>query len=69
MCEMCGSNMIKKEGGFYICQACGTKFIAKDSQNDGNYQYNDDVNDQENLQEGLVKMGTLNLDTNIIMRF
>ena len=53
MCEMCGSNMVKKEGGFYICQACGTKFIAKDSQNDGNYQFNGDLDSQEleNLYE------------------
>lgn len=31
MCEMCGSNMVTREGGFYICQACGTKFPANDA--------------------------------------
>ena len=31
MCEMCGSNMVIIEGGFYVCQACGTKFPINDS--------------------------------------
>ena len=33
MCEMCGSNMVTREGGFYVCQACGTKFPVNDPAN------------------------------------
>ena len=28
-CEMCGSANIVKEGDFYVCQSCGTKFAAE----------------------------------------
>ena len=38
MCEMCGSNMVTQEGGFYVCQACGTKFPVKDHTTSENYQ-------------------------------
>ena len=30
-CEMCGSNDIIKQDGFYICQACGTKYTVEEA--------------------------------------
>ena len=39
MCEMCGSNMVIIEGGFYVCQACGTKFPINDSKTGENHQF------------------------------
>ncbi len=31
VCEMCNSNDVVKEDGFYICQNCGTKYTAEDA--------------------------------------
>lgn len=30
-CEMCGSNDLVKQGGFYVCQHCGTRFAAEEA--------------------------------------
>lgn len=29
VCEMCGSNNVVKEGDFYVCQNCGTKYTPE----------------------------------------
>ncbi|WP_407414295.1 hypothetical protein [Methanobrevibacter sp.] len=53
MCEMCGSNMVTQEGGFYVCQACGTKFPVKEYIAGENYQTFGEESSQElgNLYE------------------
>ncbi len=52
MCEMCGSNMISREGRFYVCQACGTKFPVNDSAADENQQfYDESFSELDNLYE------------------
>lgn len=53
MCEMCGSNMVVMEGGFYVCQACGTKFPVKHSQTGENHQSdgNGSFTELDNLYE------------------
>ncbi len=30
-CEMCGSNDIMKQDGYYICQSCGTKYTPEEA--------------------------------------
>lgn len=32
ICEMCRSNNLVKEGGYYICQNCGTKYTSEEAQ-------------------------------------
>ncbi|MBE6511095.1 MAG: hypothetical protein E7Z74_07520 [Methanobrevibacter millerae] len=53
MCEMCGSNIVTREGGFYVCQACGTKFPANDSSSGGTQQYGaeESFSELDNLYE------------------
>ncbi len=53
MCEMCGSNMVTQEGGFYVCQACGTKFPVNDNAAGENYHAYGEESSQEldNLYE------------------
>lgn len=52
MCEMCGSNMVTRECGFYVCQACGTKFPAKDSHGETqNSPAGESSSDLDNLYE------------------
>ena len=29
VCEMCSSNDVIKDGEFYVCQACGTKYTVE----------------------------------------
>lgn len=31
MCEMCGSNDIVKQDGYYVCQHCGTKYTVEEA--------------------------------------
>lgn len=30
-CEMCGSSELVKEGGFFVCQTCGTKYSTEEA--------------------------------------
>lgn len=45
ICEKCGSNELLKEGGFYVCPHCGTRFsISADERTvDGHIELNEDV--------------------------
>ena len=52
MCEMCGSNMVTRDGGFYVCQACGTKFPVSNAHNGESQQYDaGDSSELDNLYE------------------
>lgn len=31
VCELCGSNDVVKEGGFFVCQHCGTKYSLEEA--------------------------------------
>ena len=31
VCEMCSSNDVVKQGGYYVCQNCGTKYTTEDA--------------------------------------
>ena len=31
VCEMCGSHQMVKNGGYYICESCGTKYSAEEA--------------------------------------
>ena len=31
VCEMCTSHDVVKQGGFYVCQNCGTKYTVEDA--------------------------------------
>ena len=31
VCEMCGSHQMIKNGGYYICESCGTKYSAEEA--------------------------------------
>lgn len=70
MCEMCGSNMLTREGGFYVCQACGTKFPANDSPSGGNQQNNDDgfSSELDNLYE-LARRANENGDSDFAYKY
>ena len=37
VCEMCGSNNLIKQGGFYVCQSCGTMHTIADSEEPDDY--------------------------------
>ena len=30
-CEMCGSQDLVKDGGFFVCQSCGTKYTVEEA--------------------------------------
>ena len=30
-CEMCGSTEMVKDGGFFVCQTCGTKYSVEEA--------------------------------------
>lgn len=30
-CEMCGSTELVKDGGFFVCQTCGTKYSVEEA--------------------------------------
>ena len=32
VCEMCGSNNLIKQDGFFVCQSCGTKHTTSNSE-------------------------------------
>ena len=70
MCEMCGSNMLTREGGFYVCQACGTKFPANDSPSGENQQNNGDGSSSEldNLYE-LARRANENGDSDFAYKY
>ncbi len=52
MCEMCGSNAVTREGGFYVCQACGTKFPVNDSERENQYSQDYELSSElDNLYE------------------
>ena len=31
MCELCGSNDVMKQGDYFVCQHCGTKYSLEDA--------------------------------------
>ena len=31
VCEMCNSNDIVKQDGYYVCQTCGTKYSVEEA--------------------------------------
>ena len=31
MCELCGSNDVVKQGEYFVCQHCGTKYTVEDA--------------------------------------
>ena len=33
VCEMCGSNDVVKQDGFYVCQHCNTKYSVEEAKN------------------------------------
>lgn len=52
MCEMCGSNVVTREGGFYVCQACGTKFPVNDFERESQYSQDYELSSElDNLYE------------------
>ena len=49
-CEMCGSQDLVKDGGFFVCQSCGTKYTVEEA--------------KKMMVEGIVDVkGTVKVDT------